>query len=111
MFSDLLLFFEVNWSNISTNWADFIMSGYDDVFGHWVYPLILLGIVGYVYCINRSALSAAAGICIIFSVFGATAVFRYPDIPEFSLIGVLIAVGSFAGLFAVLFTMRQRSVR
>jgi len=107
---NLGVFLEVNWSNISGNWAEWMMSGYDQIFGHWTYPLIFLGIIGYVYCINRSAISAAAAICITFTVFGATAIFRYPDTPEFSLLGWIIVIVSFAGLFTLLFTMRQRSV-
>ena len=103
-----LILAEVNWSNISGDWASWILTGYDNVFGHWTYPLIFLGIIGYVYCINRSAVSAAAAICIIFGVYGITGVFRYGDIAEFSLLSWVITIASFAGLFTTLFTLRRR---
>ena len=102
-----MLLGEVNWTNISSNWADFIMTGYDAIFQHWTYPLIFLGIIGYVYCVNRSALSAAAAICIIFGVYGTTSIFRYPDIAGFSLLGWLITIVSFAGLFTLLFVRKR----
>lgn len=100
---------EVNWTNISGDWPGFILSGYDNIFQNWTYPLIFLGLVGYVYCINRSALSAAAAICLVFGIFGITGIFRYPDIANFSLLGWVIVVASFAGLFTTLFTMKRRT--
>ena len=105
------LFLEVNWTNISSDWIGWTMSGYDAIFGHWTYPLIFLGIIGYVYSINRSAMSAAAAICLVFGIYGALAIFRYPDIAEFSMLGWIIVIISFAALFTTLFTMRQRSVQ
>ena len=99
---------EVNWTIISSNWADFIMTGYDAIFQHWTYPLIFLGIIGYVYCVNRSAISAAAAICIIFGVYGTTAIFSYPDVAGFSLLGWLITIVSFSGLITLMF-VRKRS--
>jgi len=94
---------EINWSNISGNWGEFALTGYDYIFGNWTYPLIFLGIVGYVYCINRSAVSAAAAICIIFSIYGITGVFSYGDIAQYSMLSWVIVVFSFAGLFTTLF--------
>jgi hypothetical protein len=102
------LVMDVNWTNVSADWISYSISGYDYIFGNWVYPLIFLGIIGYVYCINRSAISAAVAICIIFAVFGGTAIFQYPDIAEFSLLGWLIVIFSFAGLFTLLFTKKGR---
>lgn len=99
---------EVNWSNITTNWVDWLMSGYDNIFGNWTYPLIFLGVIGYVYCVSRSAMVAAAAICLTFGIFGATAVFRYPDIAEFSVMGWIIVIVSFAGMFTTLFVARSR---
>jgi len=99
---------EVNWSNITSNWGTYFMTGYDHVFGHWTYPLIFLGVIGYVYCVSRSAMVAAASICLIFGIYGATSIFRYPDIPEFSMLGWVIVIVSFAGLFTTLFVSKRR---
>lgn len=103
-----LILGEVNWSNISADWPDFILSGYQNVFANWTYPLIFLGLIGYIYCINRSAISAAAAICIIFGVFGVTGIFAYEDVAEFSMLSWVIVVAAFAGLFTALFTSKRR---
>jgi len=103
-----MLIGEVNWSNISSNWAEFALTGYDSIFQNWTYPLIFLGIIGYVYCISRSAMTAAAAVCIIFSIYGFTAVFCYPDIAGFSMFGWIIVIVSFGGLFTTLFIKKYR---
>ena len=105
----LLILLEVNWSNITGNWTTWFLQGYQDIFGDWVYPLIFLGLVGYVYCVNRSAISAAAIICIIFTVFGVTGVFAGTN--EMVLLSSVISMVSIAGLFALLFTQRSGVVR
>jgi len=99
---------EINWSNISSNWSEFAISGYDSIFGNWFYPLVFLGIAGYIYCINKSAISTAALICIVFAVFGVTGIFRYPDIAEYSLLSWIVVIVSFSALFTTLFIRRYR---
>jgi len=99
---------EVNWTNISGDWAGWLMTGYDNVFQHWTYPLIFLGIIGYVYCVSRSAITAAAAICLIFCIYGATSIFRYADVAEFSMLGWIITIVAFAGLFTTLFVSKRR---
>ena len=99
---------EVNWTNISSDWIGYILTGYDNIFGNWTYPLMFLGVVGYIYCLNRSAMSAAAAICIIFGVYGVTGIFRYGEIAEFSLLSWVIVIMSFSGLFTTLFIRKRR---
>jgi len=103
-----MLLGEVNWTNISSDWAGWIMTGYDNIFQNWTYPLIFLGVIGYVYCVSRSATAAAASICLVFGIFGITGIFRYPDIAEFSMLSWIIVIISFAGLFTTLFISKQR---
>ena len=102
------LFGEVNWSNITGNWSEFILTGYNNILGNWFYPLAFLGIIGYIYCINRSAIAAAAGICIIFGVYGVTNIFAAPDLVSFSLFGWIITIISFSALFTLLFVRTRR---
>ena len=104
-----IVLFDVNWSNISGNWIEYALTGYENIFGAWVYPLMFLGLIGYVYCINRSAFSAAALICIMFSVFGVTGILSEPETLNFTLISIIVTVFSFAGLFVVLFLKNKRS--
>ena len=99
---------EVNWTNISANWGDFALSGYEYVFGNFVYPLIFMGIIGYVYAINKSAISAAAAICIAFTIFGITGIFSFPETTQFVTLSWIIVILSFAGLFTLLFTKKGR---
>jgi len=103
-----MLLGEVNWSNISSDWAEFIMSGYTNIFENWTYPLIFLGVVGYVYCVNRSAMSAAAAICLIFGIYGVTGIFRFPEVAQFSFLSWIITLVSFSGLFTTLFLKKYR---
>lgn len=100
---------DVNWSNITGDWAGWIMTGYDNIFQHWTYPLIFLGVIGYVYCISRSATTAAAAICLFFAIYGGTAILGYPDVAEFSQFGWIITIVAFAGLFTTLFVSKRRA--
>ena len=99
---------DVNWSNISSGWMDWAITGYENILGNWVYPIFFLGIVGYVYAVNRSAFSAAAAICIVFAVFGVTGILSTPDTMNFTLISWVITIFSFAGLFVILIVKKGR---
>jgi len=104
-----IVLFDVNWTNISSNWIDYSLTGYENIFGVWVYPLIFIGLIGYVYCVNHSAFSAAAAICILFAVFGVTGVFSQPETFNFTLISWVVMIFSFAGLFVILIVKKNRS--
>jgi len=103
----MLNFLAVNWTNISSNWIDWALTGYRNIFGDWVYPIMFLGIIGYVYAVNRSALSAAAAICIIFVVFGATGIFTAENM-YFALEAWIIVIVAFAALFVTLIIDKKR---
>lgn len=102
-----LILGEVNWTNISADWVTYIISGYTDIFGEWFYPLVFIGFIGYVYCINKSAIAAAAAICIIFTVFSVTGIFATTD--EFTQLASGVSLAAFAGLFALLFYAKRAS--
>ena len=103
-----MLIGEINWTNVSGNWIQFAMSGYTNIFENFTYPLIFLGIIGYIYCITKSAIGAAIGICIVFVIYGGSAVFNYPESSLFSFLGWIIVIVSFAGLFTALFVRANR---
>ena len=102
-----MLFGEINWTNISGNWMDFFMSGYTGIFENFTYPLIFLGIIGYVYCITHSAMGAAATICLTFGIYGVTGVFATGSSAEFSILSWLITLISFSALFVTLFVRKR----
>lgn len=103
-----MLIFDVNWTNISADWYSYITNGYDYVFGNWLLPILFFAIAGYVYAVNRSALSAAAVICITFAVFGVTGVFRYSEIQPMLTMAIVIAGMSISGLLVLLFVKKGR---
>ena len=97
---------EINYSNISQNWMDFFLGSYKTVMGVWVWPLIFLGIVGYVYAVQKSATAAAVALCIIFGIFGATDVLS--NAGEFTQFAYLMSVLSIAGAFTALFIKHRK---
>ena len=99
-------FMEINYSNISENWMDFFLGSYKTVMGVWVWPLIFLGIVGYVYAVQKSATAAAVALCLIFGIFGATDVLS--NAGEFTQFSQIMAVFSIAGAFTALFIKHRK---
>lgn len=98
--------FAVNWSNIQGNWSEWITTGYTNILNIWVVPLIIAGIIGYIYAVSHSATAAAVSICLAFGIFGITGVFAAS--PEFGFLSWFIVVTSFAGGFVAIFTGRKR---
>jgi len=84
---------------------DWALSAYETLFGVWMWPLIFVGIVGYVYAVNKSATAAAVAICLIFGIFGITGIFA--DVGEFSQFSYVIALFSIAGGFVAVFLNRR----
>ena len=103
----LSILLNVNWTEINSNWINYAISGYETLFGGWVYPLLFMGVIGYVYAINKSAIAAAVAICIIFGIFGTTAIFIAPEIQHFRDFGAAIVIVSLAGLFTALFASKN----
>lgn len=96
-----------NWSNITGDWMSWITTGYTNVLGSWFWPLVFVGIVGYVYAVHKSAIAAAAAILLAFGIFGITGIFA--GVAQFSYLFQTITVISFSALFVTLFTMRKKS--
>jgi hypothetical protein len=46
------------------------MQGYSTVFGIFLWPLLFMGVIGYVYLKQQSFVAAAIAVMIIVSVFG-----------------------------------------
>lgn len=88
------------WSNFTDGFLDFGMSAYGSL-EPWVYPLVFVGIIGYVYASTKSLTVAIAAIIFTFGIYGVTTnVFEaVPDINLFlyiiSVIGILLLIVSF----------------
>jgi len=97
---------DVSWSNISGNWSEWIMTGYTNILGVWVWPLVFAGIIGYIYTLSHSVTAAAVVICLAFGIFGITGIFAGPS--EFSFLSWIIVIMAFSGAFVALFTGRKK---
>ena len=97
----------VNWTNISGNWTEWILQGYTGILTDvWLYPVLFMGIIGYVYAITQSATSAAVTIALVFGIFGVTGVFAGPS--EFGFLSWAIVITAFSAAFTALFVGRKR---
>ena len=101
-----LTLLEINYSNISQDWMGFFLQGYKSIFGIWMWPLFFIGLVGYVYAVQKSATAAAVTICIIFGIFGATGALA--NAGEFTTLSFVLSVFSIAGAFTALFIKNRR---
>ncbi len=97
---------DINWSNISSDWMGWFTKGYVDILGIWFYPMILAGIIGYVYALSHSVTAAAVLIALAFGVFGISGIFS--GVPEFAALSWGIVVASFSAVFVAIFTGRKR---
>lgn len=95
----------VNWTNISGNWSEWVTSAYTGVLGDWFWPLVFIGIIGYIYAINKSVTSAAVAICLVFGIFGITGIFA--DTPEYVLLNAGIVLAAISGAFAAIFIRKK----
>ena len=92
------------WSNFSGGFFEYAMDAYSNL-EPWVYPLILLGVIGYVYTATHSVITAIAAILITFGLYATTSVFV--DVPDISLFMSLVTI---VGISALIFTLFARRV-
>jgi hypothetical protein len=78
------------------NWA---MSAYDG-FGVYKYPLLILGILGYVYMSTKSVTLFIVAVIVTFAMFGTGVLAKVPEISM--LLSVITVVGIVSLLMAVL---------
>ena len=81
----------VNPTYIVTHIFEYCWSAYD-VLGPYKYPLLILGIVGYVFLYTRSATLAIVTIIAAFSIFASTGMFAGTQILN-SFLGTMTILG------------------
>jgi hypothetical protein len=59
------------WNNFSGGFFEYAMSAYDKL-EPWTYPLVFVGIIGYVYMATRSVTAAIISIFITLGLYGAS---------------------------------------
>lgn len=93
------------WGNFSSGIFEYAMDAYSSL-EPWTYPLIFIGIIGYVYTATHSVITAIAAILITFGIYAATTNV-FVDVPDVSLLMSLI---SLIGISALIFTLFARKV-
>ena len=95
----------LNWtfwqSNLFTMWT----LGYERAMGFVLWPMIFSAWVAYIYIKNQSAVSAVAGIIVIFSAFGTSSYFL--NLPWLVFLFQTITCIVIAGLFTYFFSKRS----
>jgi len=88
------------WSNFSDMPTYMI-----DAFGAvdpWFWPLIFIGVIGFLYTASDSVTVAVVGILVTFGLFGATSVFE--GVSEFSMFLYIVALVGISLLIVTAFT-------
>ncbi len=98
MFNLLIEIF--NWSNFTSDMPNFLASPFKTYIGEFFWPLVLSGVIGWVYASTKNLASTAAAIFLVFALYGTKVGLQYP---EFSMIFYIIAVAGIAGLILMLF--------
>jgi len=88
-----------NWSNMSSM-PDYVISPFKTYIGELFWPLVISGIIGWVYVSTRNLAATAAVIFLAFALYGTKVGLQYP---EFSMIFYIIAIAGIAGLILTLF--------
>ena len=98
-----MLLFDI-WSNFS-NISEYTKDAFGAV-DPWFYPLIFVGIIGFLYTSMNSLTVAVVGILITFGLFGATtSVFE--GVSEISMFLYIIAIVGMALLVVTFFIKRR----
>jgi hypothetical protein len=89
-----------NWTEFTSDMPNFIASPFKAYIGEFFWPLVLSGVIGWVYATTRNLASTAAAIFLVFALYGTKTGLQYP---EFAMIFYIIAVAGVAGLILMLF--------
>ena len=94
------------WANFTQNPPQYIVEAFSAI-DPWFYPLVFLGIIGFVYGATNSIISAVIMILIMFGLFaGTTSIFS--GIPEITQFLYLIAILGIT-LLVVTFFLKRRN--
>ena len=95
--------------DIWTNFSQGIFSYSLDAYGNlqpWFYPLVFIGIIGYVYTATHSVITAIVAILITFGLYGTTTDI-FNTTPDFVLLMNIIVL---VGVSTLIFTLFMKRV-
>ena len=93
------------WGNFSRSIPDYITSAFSAI-DPWFYPLLFIGIFGFLYTAMNSITVAIVGIIITFGLF-ATSTSVFSGIPEITQFIYIITIIGLTLLFTTLFLSRR----
>lgn len=94
-----------NFTYFIENFWDYTLQGYITSMGYFWYPLVIGGIIGYIYVKTQSVLVFSVGTLLIFVGYASTNIFA--NVGIFTILLQIIVTLSIAGLI-VLFLSRWR---
>jgi len=95
-----MLVFEI-WDNFNNGIFDYMLSTYSAI-DPYFWPLVFIGIIGYIYVAVQSVTVAVVSIIVTFALFGTTTSI-FESIPMFSQFLYIIAIVGITCLFVALF--------
>ena len=94
------------WSNFTDGFIDFGMSAYGSL-EPWVYPLVFIGIIGFVYATMKSITVTVVAIIFTLGIYGATTNI-FNEVPDLNLFLYIISIIGIALLITALFIKRRQ---
>ena len=84
-----------NFTNFTTSFWEYSTRGYITALGYLWYPIILGGIIGYIYTKTQSALTTTIAILLVFIGYGGTGIFANvaPFVIFLQIVATLATVG------------------
>jgi hypothetical protein len=93
------------WTNFSGGIFEYALSAYNNL-EPWTYPLIFLGVIGYMYSATHSVITAIVAILITFGIF-ATTTSIFVDVPD---LGLFLNIVTLVGISALIFSFFAKRV-
>lgn len=93
------------WQSFIQGFVDYGMSAYDPL-GVWKYPLIFVGIFGFIYTFMNSAIVAIVGIIITLAIYGSTTDI-FTHVPDLNLFLYIVTIMGLALLITTLFIKKR----
>ena len=95
------------WGNFSSGIIDYAMSAYSSL-EPWVYPFILIGIIGYVYAVMNSITVAIVAIIFTLGIYATTtSIWISAPVNDAVMFLYLVSVIGIGLLIAMLFIKRR----
>ena len=96
------------WGNFTRGIPEFAQESFSAL-DPWFYPLLLFGIIGYIYTCMKSVTSAVIAIIITLGIFGATtSIFEGEGVPYMTQMMYIITIMGIAMLLFSLISHRRR---